>query len=328
MHEMNPAFLSDLTTNLKVIGSRSYEARSKNLWWQKVAGQKRSGSKREVLAWLLDQWKLHIETTDGQVEFEKCVARTHEFTHGFESVGIELFESDFEDLDGNGVQVATEFVRKMGSEFAYSPQRQLGEAINANPKAYDGKAFFAADHPVSGKAGDLTLGTYSNLITSKPIDDSVTIDVAKKNLGYAIAKAGAIKAPDGSPRSLTPVGLLVPGAMATRATDLLGAQFIGAAGSTDHKAVLSAWNLGVPLVANELGADYGGSDTSYYLVMSEVGEDDLGGFVWSVRKDYGIKYPSLQDALYQESSKLRWVAKGRTALVTGHPFLLVKVTAA
>lgn len=324
---MNPAFISDLTTNLKVISSRSYEARAKNLWWLKVAAQKRSTSKREVLAWLLDQWKLHSETTDGQVEFENAIARIHEFVHGFETTGIELFESDFEDLDGHGVQIATEFVRKMGSEFAYSPQRQLGAAINANPVCYDGQTFFHASHPVSGKAGDLSMGTYANLITAKPIDDSVTIDVAKKNLGFAIAKASAIKAPDGSPRSLMPTGLLVPGAMVTRATDLLGAQFIGAAGSTDHKAVLSAWNLGLPLVANELGADFGGSDTSYYLVMSEVGPDELGAFVWSVRKDYGIKYPSLQDALYQESNKLRWVAKGRTALVPGHPFLLVKCTA-
>lgn len=324
--ELNPAFVSDLTTNLKVIASRSYEARNKDLWWQYVAAQKRSESKRQVLAWLLDHWKMHIETTDGQVEWEKAITRLHEYVHGFEAVGLELQESDFEDLDGQGVHVASEFVRKMGADFAYSPQRQLADAIKANPTAYDGQPFFSTSHPVSGKAGDLSLGVYSNLIASKPIDDTVTIDVAKKNLGAAIAAARAIKAPDGAPRALRPVKLLVPGEMQTRATDLLGAKFIGAAGSTDHTAVISNWNLGTPLCADELGAAYGGSATSYYLVMADATSDDLGAFVWSVRKDYSIQYPSLADAFYQESGKLRWTAKGRTALVPGHPFLLVKVT--
>lgn len=324
--ELNPAFVSDLTTNLKVVASRSYEARNKDLWWTKVAAQKRSESKREVLAWLLDHWKLHIETTDGQIEWERAVTRLHEFTHGYETTGLELFESDFEDLDGHGVHIATEFVRKMGAEFAYSPQRQLAAAIIANPTGYDGVAFFHASHPVSGKAGDTSLGTYANLVASKPIDDSVTIDIAKKNLGAAISAARAIKAPDGSPRALRPVALLVPGEMSTRAIDLLNARFIGSTGSNDHTAVISAWGLGQPLIADELGAAYGGSATSYYLVMSDATSDDLGAFVWSVRKDYGIKYPSLQDAFYQESSKLRWSAKGRTALVSGHPFLMVKCT--
>lgn len=329
--EFNPAFVSDLTTNLKVIANTSYEARNRNLWWTRVAAQKRSESKKEVVAWLLDQWKLRNEDTDGQVEFERIVARTHEYVHGFESTAIELFESDFEDLDGHGVQVATAFARKMGAEFAYSPQRQLAAQIISNPTCYDGQSFFSASHPVSGKATDLSLSTYSNLITGKPIfatDGSVNIDTAKANLGYCLAKARTMKSPDGGPRSLTPAGLLVPSEMATRAADLLGARFIGASGSTDHTAALNVWGLGgLPIVADELSADAGGSATTFYILMTETTSDDLGAFVWSVRKDYAIKYPSYQDALYQESGKLRFVAKGRTGLVTGHPFLMVKCTA-
>lgn len=324
--EMNPAYLSDLTTNLRVVSNRSYEERNKGLWWQKVASPKRSESKRQVLAWLLDQFKLNLESTEGQVEFEKAIVRLAEYEHGFETDGLELSESDFEDLDGVGVDFATAFCRKMGAEFAYSPQRQVAAMLNANPTAYDGQAFFSTAHPVSGKAGDLSMGTYSNLYASKPIHDAVTIEVAKANLGSVIAQARAIKSPDGGPRSLKPVGLIVPSEMTTRATDLLGARFIGSAGSQDHQATISAWGLGTPIVGDELGAAFGGSATSYYLVMADTLSDDLGAFVWSVRKDYRIKYPTMQDALYQESGKLRWVAQGRTALAPGHPFLMVKCT--
>ena len=63
--DITESFVSDLTTNLQVVANRSYEARNKNLWWTRVASQRRSQSKRQILAWLLDQWKLHIECTDG-----------------------------------------------------------------------------------------------------------------------------------------------------------------------------------------------------------------------------------------------------------------------
>jgi hypothetical protein len=318
----------DLESNLRVISSRAYEARNKTLWWDRVAKVKDSRSKREVLAWLLDSAKINVETTEGVVEFEDAVIRTTEFEHKFGTAGLELFESQFSDLDGNGIDIATQWANKMGAEFSYFPQRVLAQAINANPSAYDGQSYFSATHPVSGKAGDTSLGTYSNLIAAKPIGGATTLDDAFKNLGSAIAAARKIKAPDGSPRALRPAALLVPGELGMRATQLLGAKFIGSTGSSDVEAVVSAWGLGQPLIADELGADFGGSDSSYYLVMTEAANDDLGAWAYSIREPFAIRYPSLTDSLYQESSKLRWVTKGRNAIVPGHPFLMVKVTAA
>jgi len=323
---LNPSFMADFTTNLQVVSDRSYQNRSKNMWWDKVATKRRSSNKREILGWLLNQWKLHQEATDGNVEFEDAIQRVIAYEHKFDKEGLELFKSDFEDMDGNGVNIATDFVAKMGAEFAYDPQRRLAKLMISNPNAYDGLSFFNAAHPVSGKAGDTSMGTYSNVISAKPIDTSVTVDVARMNLGSAVFQATAIKAPDGSPRGMQPVGLLVPGALATRASDLLGAKFIGGSGSTDNQPVLTAWNLGMPLVSNELGAAYGGSDVNYYLILTDTNVNEIGAFIWSVREDYSIKYPTLQDALYQEANKLRWVAGGRTQLVPGHPFALVKVT--
>lgn len=323
MSAISPAFLFDLESNLRVISSRSYEARNAKLWSPVVAKTKDSKSKREVLAWLLDSAKINVETTEGAVEFEDAIIRTTEFEHKFASAGLELFESQFTDLDGNGVDVATQWVSKMGAEFAYFPQKTLASAIKANPTSYDGKAFFANDHLVSGKAGDTSMGTYSNLLASKPIHGA-DIEVAMSNLGSAIAAASEIKAPDGSPRALQPAALIVPPALATRATQMLGAKFVGATGSSDVEAVVSAWGLGMPRVATELGAAFGGSDTDYYLVMTEAANDDLGAWAYSIREPFMIRYPSLTDSSYQESSKLKWITKGRNAIVPGHPFLMVK----
>lgn len=328
MSVFSPAFLMDLESNLRVIASRSYERRNAKLWWPVVAKLKESQSKREVLAWLLDSAKINVETAEGDVEYEDAIIRTSEFTHKFASAGLEVFESQFNDLDGNGVDVATQWSRKMGAEFAYFPQKTLAAAIKANPTAYDGKAFFAVDHPVSGKAGDTSMGIYANLFGSLPIEGA-DLDVAADNLGKAIAAASEIKAPDGSPRALQPAALIVPPKLATRATQLLGAKFLGGTkGSSDFEAVVSAWNLGVPHVATELGAAFGGSDTDYYLVMTEAGDDDLGAWAYSVREPFAIRYPSLTDSSYQEKSILKWITKGRNAIVPGHPFLMIKCRSA
>ncbi|MBN8609654.1 MAG: Mu-like prophage major head subunit gpT family protein [Deltaproteobacteria bacterium] len=321
---LTASFMADFTTNLRAKAVKSYEARLRNLWWTKVASQTQSQTKREILGWLVNNGALSIDVSDGSTEFEDAVMNSFEFTHDFENKGLSLFESDFEDLDGQGINAATKFVTDLAAQFAYEPQRRLAKAMLANPVCYDGQTFFhASAHPVSGRAGDTSMGTYGNIIASKPIDVSVSIDVARTNLGAAIAAASAIKGPDGSPRNLQPTALLVPGALSTRALDLVGAKFLNA---TDHTPVAGAWNLGLPLVASELGAAFGGSDTTYYLVMTDPATDDFGGFVWSTRKDFAIRYPSLSDSTYQEQNLLKWVARGRHAIVPGHPYALIRVT--
>lgn len=329
---LTPSFMMDLESRLQLISARAYEARNRDLWWSKVAKPRESKSKREVLTWLVDSGALNVEAVAGSVEFENLVFATHEYEHVFNAKGLEIPEHQFADLDGNGVDVVRQWATKKAADFAYEPQKRLAAAILANPTGYDGLSFFNPAHPVSGRAGDTSMGVYSNEIASKPIHatggGAVSIDVAMANLGDAIATATALKAPDGSPRALRPAGLLVPGALATRATQMLGAKFVGATGSSDVEAVISSWNLGMPIVANELGAGYsGGSDTTYYLVMEEAVNDDLGAFVWSIREPLAIKYPSLTDSFYQESGLLRYIAKGRNAIVPGHPYLLIKVKA-
>lgn len=346
---LTPSFLFDLESNMRTITANEYQRLADKTWWNKVAKTMPSGSKKERIVWLLDTAKIeYVNKLGGERTYEDILSHTTEFESGAATAGLRLHRNQFEDLDGNGVQLATHWSRQMGAYGAYWPQKQVAKALRdgeaATSLAYDGEKFFDTDHPVN--PFDSSVGMYQNVLTGAPsgaypgacpIDASVTLDVAFTNLAKAINFVnGALKMPNGEdPRMLRVSGIMVPTALTTRAAQLTDAKFIAQAaasggGSADVEAVIRQWGLGMPIEAPELGAGFtNGSDTSYYLLASEIQSDDLGALVYVEREPFSILYhDGVSDVELARARELEWTLDGRNIVQYGHPYLCFKVKAA
>lgn len=337
---ITPEFLFDLESNMRLISETEYKRLTKNLWWQRVAKRMDSKSKKERINWLLETAK--IERTikgGGQVKFEDIVSRTTEFEVENAAAGLLLKKEELEDLDGNGVNLAAHWSKQMGAYATYWPQQEVAKAILANPTTYDDLDFFHEEHPLNPY--DPGIGTYANDFTGAadgiypgalPIDDSVSVEQAIKNLAKAIAYVASIKSPNGrTPRGLRLSAIMVPPALMARAVQITSAKFIAqaansAAGSADVEALIRYIGLGVPVQCDEFASTFeNGSDTTYYLVMEEITSNELGAFVYVDREPFAIIYHGPQtDAQLARMRVFQWTTEGRNIVGAGHPYLLFR----
>jgi hypothetical protein len=340
MSAITPAFLIDLETNMKLISAQEYQRLASNLWWTQIAKTTTSGAKKERVSWLLDTARIQATGKGGgNIEFEDIVSQTQEYEHENAAAGLKIKKEQLEDLDGNGVEIASHWSRQIGAYASYWPQKQLAKAIIANPVTYDTKRFFAVDHPVN--PFNLSAGTYANLFTGSAsgiypgalkIDDSVTVDVALGNLAKIIAYTASLRMPNGEdPRFLVLDKLFIPPRLAARAQQLTNAKFIAqiagsGAASADVEAVIRNFGLGQPIVCPELQAAFGGSDTDFYVGMSELTTNPHGAFLYSNREPFSVLYYGPQnDAQLARIREFQWMTEGRNTIMPGHPYLLFKV---
>lgn len=337
MPALTPSFLFDLESNLRKIVDDEYSRLASDLWWSKVAKVRPSSSKREILTWLLSTAQIEDQGLGGNMSFEDMVMRTTEFTNKDSGNGLKLRRQQFEDLDGNGVDIASQWARDTAAYMAYWPQKQVVAAMKAGETglAYDGKAFFATNHPVDGGSSSTT---YSNLLTSSvDISAAVSAAVALENLQSVFAHIASIKMPNGEdPRRLRPAGLIVPPKLYGRAVQLTSAKSIAqavgsAGGSADVEALIKSLGYGTPIMADEFAGFE--SDTTYFVVAEQVSTSQLGAMVYSEREPYRITYYTGQgggtgaDAVLDRAQELEWHNHGRNVTAYGHPFLLFKCKA-
>lgn len=347
MPALTPSFMMDLETNMRILALREYDRLTSNLWYPSLLKEgPKSESKKERVFWLLDTARIKDTDHGGHIPFEDIVSQTTEVEMKSAAAGLKMFRDNLEDMDGNGIDAATHWSRQMGAYAAYWPQKKLAEALRANDTTYDGRPFFATNHPVNpfrtqagnyanvftGAAGDFGLGAaYPG---SLRIDQGVSVETAIDNLGKAIAYVAQMKMPNGEdPRFLTLSKLIVPPALSVRAQQITNAKYIAQvanvagtlAGAADVEAVIRNFGLGQPIVAPELGAAFGGSDQAFYLAMEEITSSDLGAFMWIPREDFTIKFYGPQtEAQLDRMNVLEWHTQGRYGLMSGHPFCLFK----
>jgi hypothetical protein len=342
--QLTPSFLFDLESNMRVISAREYQRLTQNLWWQKVARPMPSQAKKERISWMLDTAKIERPQAShggGQAIFEDLVMNTQEYENENAVAGLELKKENIEDLDGNGVQLASEWARMVGAQAAYWPQKTLADAIRSNPVTYDGIAFFSDDgtpHPVNpfntgagSFANDFTGAASGIYPGAVPVDTSVTIDVALDNLNAVKAYIASIVMPNGEdPRFLMVNAILHPPALTARLQQLTQAQFIAQAASSgggagDVAAVIANQGFGTPIEAPELGSAFGGSDTTYYVLAQEITSDELGAFLYLDREAFSILFHGpMTDAQLARVRKLQWTIEGRNTCQPGHPYLMFR----
>jgi len=340
MPALTPQFVMDLETRMRFIQERDYLKLAGRLWWDRVTKVMTSGSRREIVTWIVNSAQLEDQGQGGNIAFDDMMMVETEFTSKTAGKGLKLRRQQLEDLDGNGVQLASEWSAQMGGQHAYWPQKQVVTLLKnghlATSLAYDGLPFFSASHLVNPK--NAAAGTYSNLISSVPIDESVTADVALKNLKTVFASIASIKMPNGSdPRFLRPAGIIANPTLYPRVCQLTNAKFLAQAaasggGGADVEALISALSYGAPICADEFGGWE--SDTTYFVIAENVMGTELGGLVYVDREPFTTRYYTGRgggtgvDAILDRADVLEWHTSGRNVAGYGHPFVIFKCKAA
>lgn len=348
MPAITPQFIFDLESKMQHLTENEYARLTKNLIWQKFAKARPSSSRREIFTWLLETAMIEDQGAGGQMAYDDLVALMTEVENRHAGKALRLRRDQFEDLDGNGIQLAAAWSRQMGAQSAYWPQKMVFDAIKSNPVGYDGLTYFNVAHPYN--PFDAAAGTYSNLFTgatAAPIDETNAplIETAFNSLSRVMAAIQSIRQANGvDPRYLKPAFILHPPALQKRIAQLTDAKFLAAAagggglggGSTDIEGVIRSWGLGAPVMAPELAAsaNYLDGDTSYYVVCEQMGESQMGAFVYVERLPFTVTYYSGVsgsttgvDAELNRRDLFEWHCKGRNAVMAGHPFLMFKCMA-
>lgn len=329
---ITPEYVMDLESRMRLLTNSAYDTLLDNLWWTKITNELPSMSKRELFFWLLDTAQIEYDE-EGNVGFEELAMQQAEYEAKYASKGLKVKKSAFEDLDGNGVRVATAWSTAIGKYAGYFPQKHIAAAIKAgtSAKCYDGQNFFSTTHP--NDPLNIAAGTYSNLMTTGiKLDARHTIEVAYNSLATVVSNLANIKMPNGEdPRNLQGGFFIAPAAMYPRLVQLLDSKFLSLnGGSTDVEAVISQYGFEGVVKATELGAAYGGSDTDCYLAVKDVTGDDLGGMVWVNREPFNVQYYSGSDGggVSAELNRIRemeWHIQGRNVAGYGHPYKLYKL---
>ena len=342
MPALTPSFVFDLESRMRKIEENEYLRLASNLWWDTGTKVLPSQSRREIVTWALNTAQLEDQGQGGNIAYDNMVIIETEFSASTAGKGLKLRRQQFEDLDGNGVNLASEWAAQMGAQHAYWPQKQVATMLKnghlSTSTTYDGKPFFATDHPVNPKA--TSKGTFKNLFTggdAVPIDTGVTTDVALANLAKVFGLIASIKMPNGSdPRMLRPKGILCSPTLFPRAVQLTNARVIAQAaasggGGADVEALIRALGYGQPICADELAGFE--SDTTYFVVAEQIASSQLGGLVYVDREPFSTRYYTGRgggtgvDAVLDRADEHEWHSSGRNVVGYGHPFVIFKCKA-
>jgi len=345
-----PSFVFDFESGMQVITETEFARfnASDNRWWDKVAKVRTTGKKQEIIAWLLSTAQIRSQGLGGNMHFADMSAIDTTYVVGNAGEGLELTRDQMEDNDGNGFDFAAEWSATMGAYMAYWPQKQTASLIingtTASSLAYDAIPYFSpigSPHPVNPLK--TSVGSFANQFTGAasgtypgalPIDESVTIDVALKNLQLAVAYIGSIKMPNGvDPRFLKPRRMLVAPRLVSRAQILVNAKVLplpatGGAGAADVESVMRNWGFLEPLEVQEFGGISTAQDTTWYLACEQLTSTQLGGLVYVDREPFKITYYTGQgggtgmDAILDRARTLEWHCQGRNVGGYGHPYAL------
>ena len=364
MPALTPQFLYSIESGMQERQENEYQrlVESGNLYWDKFTRLIPIESGHEVITWVVNTAILEGTGLDPSVNYQSMTVMETEGFPGYLSAGLELQRAQFEDLrhpDGNGIDLSAEFAAQIGYQAAYYPQKSTTSLLLTGETGicYDKLTYFNNAHPSNPKDSDV--GTFANIMTGTagaggaPATDanqalypgkidirigtgSVTVDSAFAGLQALFAYLMAQKMPNGvDPRFLRPKATLLPSTLYPFMTNLLDAKFIamsskgGGGGTTDIAGHLQKLGYGEPICAPELDSD----PTSFYVICDQMASSQLGGIAYLDREAVGIRYftgeggGSMYDSILSENDTIKWIARGRSVSIFGHPYYLVKCKA-
>ncbi|KQK67647.1 head protein [Acinetobacter baumannii] len=204
--------LAHLFTGFKTTFNKSFTETETT--WQRIATEVPSQSKAENYAWLGKFPKLREWIGD------KVIKRLEGYGYtitnrSFEST-VAVHKHEIQDGDILGLPI---IFASMGEEAKQFPQDVVFEALTTGfeNKCFDGKTFYATDHPV----GDKKKSTFSNKLTAKL--SWASLDEANASFGAAKTMMTSLKDENGRSLKIKPDLLVVPPALESVATALMTA---------------------------------------------------------------------------------------------------------
>jgi phage major head subunit gpT-like protein len=282
-------------------------------WWRRFATEIPSDSEREIHAWIelipgFTKWK-------DERKFHSIGSADYSLLNEDYAAGIRVPRNKVED-DKLGLYAHN--AEMLGMQAAKFPDRQCalllknGHTAAAAYKCYDGKPFFATDHPksVNGQVS----GTFSNYRTS--------LALTPANFNTAYAAMQAFPGPDGEVMGITATRLSVPPALRATALEIAdnAALIIGNAGGT-----AAASNVNAGLVEVEVIPELAGADTTWYLGCHSWPIQPL---IVQVRQMPGFdEIAGLQSEHCKLKKELLYGSDGRFAFGYSFPHLMIKAVA-
>ena len=202
--------LAHLYTGIKTTFNKAFNETEAT--WQKIATEVPSTGKSENYAWLGKFPKLRKWI--GEKVIKRLEAHGYTLTNDDYESTIAIHKNEIE--DGDLVGIPTLFAA-MGEEAKNFPQDLVFEALTTGfkNKCYDGKAFYATNHPVGDKEG----GTFSNKLTTKL--SWASLAEADASFGAAVRMMTSLKDENGRSLKITPTLLVVPPTLETTANSLM-----------------------------------------------------------------------------------------------------------
>jgi phage major head subunit gpT-like protein len=201
------------------------------------------------------------------------------------------------------------------------PDAQIATAIEANATCYDGKAFFATNHPKDPSGA--TAGTWSNSLTGKPLNGT--------NLALAQAALMSIQGPDGLPLGGMGDTILVPPSLKYVADTLANATFYPEIKNGVAAAFGSQSNMfkgQYKVVCSPYLTDSGDPATAVWYLL-DCRYANLRPFFWQEREApqlVSLVDPSNPAVFFQD--KFFMGARARGAAAGALPFKAIKVSGA
>lgn len=244
---INKSNIQAVFQNLRATYNQAFVDAQTATNWQAVATEQSTTSIQELFNWLgeLPNWRKWVG--------DKFIA-------GMTAYGYTITLDEYEttiavkrrDLEADRLGIYATKARANGELAAYYPQERVFDLLNNAFTAlcYDGKPYFATDHPAVTKAGAAT--TYSNKLTATLSASTQAAAIA--SLGAASSALMLMKNTQGRPIRVRDVRLLVPVALKDVANTLYTADRL-----EDGKANLYKGQF-MPEVCVDLS-----SSTAWYL---------------------------------------------------------------
>jgi phage major head subunit gpT-like protein len=298
-----------------------------NAWWDRLMTERPIGGRQETWEFLLTNADIHL-LPEGQMIYDELVKQFLVLKSQKRGTGLKIKRDDW--LDDKLDPVA-DWAGQAGAAMALAPQYQAVDLLKAGEtgKAYDGKAFFATDHPTN--PGDAGAGTYSNLLSPFPLADPITGHANLASLNEAKAKMRSYSMPNGRNRNLVPSAIVCAPRNEMAALEAAQARYLTATENVFAEGfggkINGKINNGLDvIVVNEL--ENASDPDSWYLVASNNGSGLLP-FVYGLREAYFMtSYTGATQVTLARADELEWIIRGRNVAIYGHPYSMIKVKSA
>jgi phage major head subunit gpT-like protein len=247
--DLTPANMQIFFTGLSATFGQAYQGAPS--FWNRIAFLKPSATEIEKDGWMakipvLREWV-------GPRQIQNVAARSYTLENKLWELTLSVDKFKLQD-DSYGIYAP--MISMMGQQAAKWPDYMLVDKLRANSELlYDGKAFFASDHPVNVD-DPLNTGVY---------DNDFGLALSPDNFASVYTSMATFQGEDGKPLGITPNLLVVPPQLKLTAMNLLNGTFIApqlVGGNTQVGAnanVLQGW--AELLVVPELAVD----PTTWYL---------------------------------------------------------------